>query len=176
MRADSYQVCLVTVDGTDFRINEPNPFNPSYCSHKFKHAALRYEVAVCLKTGWIVWINGPFPAGEWTDLRIARLALNDMLLAGEYYIADGIYRNDHADTPRGTWLFEDRQKATARARHENINWRFKVFKCLREQWRHDREKHGNVMYAVANIVQLGIMRGGLIFQIAYDERDFVDEE
>jgi hypothetical protein len=33
----------VTVDGTDFRINEP--------SHKFKGPGLRYEVAISIKGG-----------------------------------------------------------------------------------------------------------------------------
>ena len=69
--ADPNQRCKITVDGTDFRIQEPIPFNPKWYSHKFKGPGLRYEVAICIKTGCIVWVIGPFPAGEWPDRKIA---------------------------------------------------------------------------------------------------------
>ena len=69
--AEPNQQCKVTVDGTDFRIQEPIPFNPKWYSYKFKGPGLRYEVAICIKTGWIVWVNGPFPAGEWPNRKIA---------------------------------------------------------------------------------------------------------
>jgi hypothetical protein len=50
----------MTVDGTDFWVYEPTPFDTQWYSHKINGPALRYEVAVCIKkTGWIVWIN-PF--------------------------------------------------------------------------------------------------------------------
>lgn len=45
---DNGSICKVTVDGTDFLINEPTPFNKKWCSHKFKHAALRYEIGIFL--------------------------------------------------------------------------------------------------------------------------------
>ena len=48
------QVCFISLDGTDFRILEPSPFDPKWYSHKFKGAGVRYEVGICLKTGWIV--------------------------------------------------------------------------------------------------------------------------
>jgi hypothetical protein len=39
----------VTVDGTDFRINEPTDFSTKWFSHKFKDPGLRYEVAISIK-------------------------------------------------------------------------------------------------------------------------------
>ena len=63
MDADANQVALQTIDGTDFKVWEPHPFNPDYFSHKYNHAGVRYEIGICIKTGWIVWINGPFPCG-----------------------------------------------------------------------------------------------------------------
>lgn len=41
----------VTVDGTDFRINEPTDFSTKWFSHKFKGPGLRYEVAISIKGG-----------------------------------------------------------------------------------------------------------------------------
>jgi len=62
-------------------------FNKDYFSHKFHHAGVRYEIGICIATGWIVWINGPFPCGAWPDLRIARSSLHDALFNDEMYIA-----------------------------------------------------------------------------------------
>ena len=165
------QVSLVTVDGTDFKVWEPSPFNPDYFSHKFHHAAVRYEIGICIKTGWIVWINGPFPCGAWPDLRIARDALHDSLDGGEMYVADGGYAdsNGFSYTPDGTHTFQQRTYQLGRARHEGINGCFKVYKCLTDEFRHDLTKHSAVFRSVANICQIGIAAGGLTFEIEYSE-------
>ena len=76
----------ITVDGTDFRIQEPVPFDTGWFSHKFKGPGVRYEVGIAIQTGWIVWVNGPFMCGNWPDLRIARDSLHAELEAGEGYI------------------------------------------------------------------------------------------
>ena len=55
--------CFTSMDGTDYPICEPWPFNPGMFSKKFNGPALKCEVGVCLKTGWIVWINDPFQGG-----------------------------------------------------------------------------------------------------------------
>jgi len=57
------ECCLVTIDGTDFEILEPTPFDKQWYSHKFKGPGLCYEITVCIKTGWIVAFSGPFEAG-----------------------------------------------------------------------------------------------------------------
>ena len=133
LNCDFGQVCLVTVDGTDFRILEPYPFNPKWYSHKFKGPGVRYEIAVCIKTGWIVWVNGPFPCGSFPDLEIAKLGLHYMLDDNEKYIADGGYRcafEDRSRTPTGSWRISDLAESAARARHECINRKLKEFNCL----------------------------------------------
>jgi hypothetical protein len=61
----------VTVDGTDFRINEPTDFSTKWFSHKFKGPGLRYEVAIS-KRGDIIHIQGPYPCGKWPDIKNAR--------------------------------------------------------------------------------------------------------
>ena len=47
-----------------------------------------YEIGVCIQTGWIVWKNGPFPCGSWSDLKIAREWLVHELLDDDKCVAD----------------------------------------------------------------------------------------
>ena len=54
---------IMSVDGTDFFIQEPRKFSSDWFSHKNISACVRYEVALDIPTGRIVWINGPFPPG-----------------------------------------------------------------------------------------------------------------
>ena len=60
--------CLVMVDGTDFWICELKPFAKDFYSHKFVKAGLHYEVGVCIQTGLIVWMKGPFVAGKYNNI------------------------------------------------------------------------------------------------------------
>jgi hypothetical protein len=161
----------VTVDGTDFRIQEPSPFNPKWYGHKFNGPGLRYEIAISIQRGDIVWVHGPFPCGAWPDLRIAREALIYALDPGEMYVADGGYfdGNNWSDTPNGLNDIEQQQKSLARARHETANARFKMWSVLQERYRHNKESHGDVFNAIANITQLSIQNGEPLFQINYNE-------
>ena len=71
----------------------PTPFNAKWWSHKFNGPGLRYEIALCIRTGEIVWANGGLPCGEWPDLRLARNAFIGRLQLGEKALADGGYRD-----------------------------------------------------------------------------------
>jgi hypothetical protein len=167
----------VTVDGTDFRIQEPTPFSKSWYSKKFHGAGLRYEVGICIQTGWIVWINGPFPCGAWSDIKIALEDIVHMFEGDERAVADKGYRGypQYFDCP---WRHLDNQiqidrKAIARARHECVNRRFKKWKILKNIFRHDRSKHFYVFHAVANIEQF-LIELYPMWQVDYYDR--VDNE
>ena len=56
--------------------------------HKFKNVGLHYKFASCIKTGWLVWIHGPFPCGEWPDISIFHHDLKNMLHKKECMEAD----------------------------------------------------------------------------------------
>jgi hypothetical protein len=170
---DNGSECLVSVDGTDYRIPEPIPFDPKWFSHKFNGPGLRYEVGLCIQTGDCVWINGPFPCGDWPDLRIARDSLIYHLDHGEMYLADGGYYdgNQWSVTPSGFHEFSDKQKSVVRARHETINKRFKQWGALKQVYRHPRETHGAVFRAIANITQLTLEAGEHLFGVEYDSND-----
>ena len=160
----------MTVDGTDFQIQEPTPFSPMWYSHKFNGPALRYEVAVCIQTGWIVWTGGPFPAGDFPDLEIYRLDLKTRLCEHERVEADEGYSGDlSVRTPSDydgkiEWR---RMKGKARARHEAVNGKFKEFGILSSVFRGNRHHHYYIFGAVACIVQSEIMAGRGTFMVEY---------
>ena len=166
---DNGSQCLVSVDGTDYAIMEPSPFSPRWFSHKMNGPGLRYEIAICIQTGEPVWTNGPFPCGSWSDIRIARSALVDAFDPGEYYLADGGYRDGKqwSVTPTGRHGFSDRQKSAVRARHESYNKRLKDWGALRSLYRHKLETHSLVFRAIVNIVQITIVNGEPLFQVEY---------
>jgi hypothetical protein len=169
-RRDRGKTCKVTVDGTDFQIQEPTPFSREWWSRKFNGPGLRYEVAICIQTGDIVWINGPFKPGPWTDLLIFRRNLKQRLAPGEMVEADNGYRGEpnHARTADGfVSQADDRAKWTARNRHETVNRRLKQWGCLKQVWRHNRRLHKTVFAAVVVITQLAFENGEPPFQVRY---------
>ncbi len=80
MQKDLSRTIFATVDGTDYKISEPRPFEPKWFGHKHEGARLRYEICICATRGWVVWTNGPFPCGFYSDLRIFRRDLKQVLL------------------------------------------------------------------------------------------------
>ena len=79
---------FISLDGTDFPINEPSPFLSKWCSHKFKGTGLRYKIGLSLRTSKIVWAFRGIPAGQYQDLDLAHMALIGRLKPGELVIAD----------------------------------------------------------------------------------------
>ena len=161
----------MTVDGTDYQIQEPYPWqnerHRKFYSHKFKGAGLRYEIGVCIKTGHIVWYHGPFPCGAFPDIKIFRLKLKTHLHLGERVIADQGYKGDYAVCTKLDAKNEDHKKSmsVARARHETVNGRLKQWQCLRQVWRHDRSKHEYVFQAVCTLTQIEFENGHPPFQV-----------
>ena len=150
-------VTCISVDGTDFRIEEPTPFSPKWFSHKFRSAAVRYEIGISLGTGHFVWVNGPFTAGSHSDQRIFNSNLRYMLLPNEKVLADQGYRGPEIVHDN---LSNDRSGDLAgryRAAHERLNGRIKVFGCLQNRFRHAITKHNLCMFAVVNIVQIELL-------------------
>lgn len=77
----------MSVDGTECPIQELNPFSPIWYSHKLNDAGLRYEIGISLGTGNIVWANGPYRCGDYTDLMVFRDRLKSNLDIGEQVLA-----------------------------------------------------------------------------------------
>jgi len=160
--------CWISVDGTDFRVYEKRPRDPHLLSHKYNGAGLRYEIAVCIRTGLIVWVNGPFKCGEFPDLKIYKEGgLVDQLLPGELVLADGIYRHPTINKKHNEFdhPFVVRWKNTVLARQEHVNRRFKTFKVLSKTFRSHHDKHGIVFRASASIVQVQLKTDEPLFPI-----------
>ena len=170
---------LMSVDGTDFRIQQFRPFSKVWHSHKWKGPGLRYEIGVCIRTGSIVWIHGPFPCGQWPDIKIFRHALADYLEEGERVETDRGYRGQtrHCKIPNGAEKREIRQmRKRVGQRHETVNKRFKQFKCLKETWRHDLDFHSAATRACVIITQLAFENGEPVFDVEYDDLLYEDVE
>ena len=147
----------------------------TFASQKLKgKSALRYEIAVTILTGEIAWINGPFQAGEYSDLRIFREGgLQHAIDLGERVEADDGYRGDPT-TFRVPYEVLSRQneeadnmQKTVQGRHETINARLKKFAILRERYRHDITQHGYVFRAVAVLVQISVKNGDPLYDVDY---------
>ena len=151
--------CFLSLDGTDFLINEPHPFSKKWFSHKFKAAGLRYEIGLCIRSSDIVWINGPFPAGDYPDLKISRNGILEWIEPLERIVADDGYA--------GCWkIIHPQQGRTDNtvlrrilARHENINLKIKKFKVMSERYAGDLAFHSVIAHAVFNVLQISIDLG-----------------
>lgn len=159
---------MVSVDGTDFRIEAAGK---RWYSHKFKKPGVRYEVAVAIKTGDIVWLKGPLPVGEWPDISIFRAALVHYLDKDERVEADDGYIGEApANTKTPNMFTREKDKlsmqARVRNRQETVNKRFKQWGCLSQRFRHGVVKHSACFRAVAILTQLSFEFGEPLFSVA----------
>ena len=100
MNANNPSTHYVSSDCTDFQINEPKPFTPKWFSHKFKGAGVRYLIGVCLRTGWIVYVDGGYMAGT-SERTITRIGICRLLKREERIIADkGVSGVENVTTPK----------------------------------------------------------------------------
>jgi len=157
----------VSLDGSDFSINEQRPFNPKWYSHKLNGPGVRYEVGLCLRTGDIVWVNGGVPCGEFPDLRLARDRYLKMIEEGERTVADDGYKDYRFIYPHLYPEFRACLKSIM-ARHETVNNRMKHWGCLNQCFRHRVKLHPLCFRAVANLTQLMIMLGEELFPVPVD--------
>lgn len=181
------KTCKVSVDGVDCRIWEPaqplhirqwlrqnghrmHPYDPRYKSHKFAKAGLRYEIGICIRTGDIVWVNGPYPCGAWPDIKIFRHKLKHKLAPGEQVEADNGYRGEPMTVRQKKEYVSrvDRKaKATALNRHECENALVKKWGCLNQNFRHHIKNHGMCFAACATLTQMSIENGFGVWQVRY---------
>ncbi len=65
--------CLMSINGTDFRTPQTGKGTSGnwFASHKYAgKSALRYKIGVGILGGDLVLIQGPYPAGEFTNIKI----------------------------------------------------------------------------------------------------------
>lgn len=154
------------MDGVDFQIEEPKPFDRKWFSHKFKAAALRYEIGLNIRTGHIIWKFGGYPAGSYPDLKLARELYIPSLPPGEKTIADRGYNDTNFFvTPRNE---DDYALKIILSRHETVNKRIRQYRVLKNVFRHSLDKHVLCFDAVVNITQLIIKFEQPLFDVLQD--------
>ena len=180
--------CYVSIDCVDCPIEEPHPFDTVWSkrwfSPKFKGPGLRYEIAISILEGDIVWVNGPFPPGLYNDVQIfEEQGLQSMLEKNERVECDGIYIGCDPVYCKSNYGITHAQagkeiRNRVRARHETGNRRLKIFNYIRDRRsRHGILKHGTMFKACARIVQISIEEGDKLFEITnYSDAEFLKED
>ena len=169
-------ILAITVDGTHCWINEPQhaewSLNSKYYSHKYGKAGVNYELGISLSQNRLVWMNGPFPAGESDSRVFKRHGLKHHLQSkGKRGIADGGYPGYARllSTPNNQDKPEVRRfKRRALKRHETFNGMTKVFECLQGRFRHGVDRFATCFEAVAVICQYMIENGEPLYDIVVD--------
>eukprot|EP00531_Pseudo-nitzschia_arenysensis_P002864 CAMPEP_0116130474 /NCGR_PEP_ID=MMETSP0329-20121206/8500_1 /TAXON_ID=697910 /ORGANISM="Pseudo-nitzschia arenysensis, Strain B593" /LENGTH=298 /DNA_ID=CAMNT_0003624857 /DNA_START=225 /DNA_END=1121 /DNA_ORIENTATION=- len=166
---------ILSVDGVHCRIHEPRTQPSSgWYSKKFNKAGLTYELGVAIYHNKIVWINGPFPAGQ-NDIKVFRKpgGLMSKIPDDCRAIGDEGYRGEPTKvSTRNTFNsvelkeFENR----VRARHETVNSRLKAFGVLNQVFRSKgrgrmMEKHKSAFEACCVIVQYELDNGSKLFKV-----------
>ena len=153
----------------------------TFYSFKFKKSGLRYEIYLCIKTGEIVWINGPYECGIWNNLQIFRNSLMSHLEPGERVEADDGYIGEHPQhikCPRG--FANDPEciymQQRIRNRQETVNKRFKNWGILKQVFRGNIPDHGDAVHAVGVITQISIMGGEKLFSCGYRNPPYITED
>jgi hypothetical protein len=95
---------MLSVDSTNFWL--AMGYSKPFWSCKFQKSGARYEVGLCIKTGDICWLNGPYEAGICNDGMIFKDTLVSMLEYGERCETDGGYWGTapkFVKCPKGVW-------------------------------------------------------------------------
>ncbi len=117
--------------------------------HKFAgKSALWYELGVSILGEDLVWIHGPYPAGEYHTVNIFNKVLHHFLKPSEQVEADEGYAGhpDKVKRPANPCNPPENlaMQGRVRSRHETLNGRLKNWGILRQMHCHDILHHGNV--------------------------------
>lgn len=164
----------MSIDGTDCKTWEPKHPTLSQdrrqMSSKFKHAGLKYLIAVAIHENKCVFIDGPHRGGK-HDITIFRERLKQMIPEGKFVTADRGFQSSRPD--EGMLAIPNNQdssvlksyKSRAQLRHETFNGRIKKFKILDDTFRHGKVKHKWAFIAVCVIAQYHLENGNPLYDV-----------
>jgi DDE superfamily endonuclease len=155
-----------SVDGTHAPTNEPRDpnvrRNPKNFSYKHNVAGLTYQIVLSLWTQEIWYADTGNPAST-HDMTAIRKEFVAMVPDGCRVVADSAYGGKTEEEKRifsveNNLDCEEMKelKARAKSRHESINSRLKVYKCMRTKGRHGVEKHKKCFSACLVLLQYAI--------------------
>jgi hypothetical protein len=174
--------CFMSADCVDCPCFESWPWTKRMYYKKMNGPGIKYEIGVCIKTGHIIWVNGPFVA-SYSESTIFKQGLGNHIYEGEKVEVDsGPKGDDRLVQPHvGKDSKERKQKSVVRGRQEGVNGRMKVYSVLTTHFHHMKDgrenmmkAHGLCFNAVAVITQLKICSGEPIFkdEVEYDVNYF----
>ena len=100
LKGDKGNDCLLSVNWLDFQIFWQKAAPAVFHSHKFLGPGLRYEIALAILMGDIVWVMGPFPCGDWPNIEIFHFALKHKLGENEHVEANDGYVGKDPSNPK----------------------------------------------------------------------------
>ena len=166
----------MSINGTNFWIPQTGEAKTgsAFASHKYSFkSALHYEIGVSIIGGDLVWIQGSYPAGLFTDIVIFNKVLCHFLEPSEQVEADNIYVGaaDKIKCPDNPCNPEENKGTQSRARycHKTINGHFKTWGIRKNTYRHDLRRHGKVIWMIAVTTQLDISKGSPLFSVEYED-------
>ena len=150
--SDDFTIFIVLIDGVDFRVwekpTERYNIDKGLSSHKSKHGALRYLIALFIWDSSCVFVHGPVKPGEVPDIEHWRIALKQRMQQhpGKMAIGDRGYITSEPDesgiiatpNPRDPTQLKE-YKVRVRQRHESFYSRLTNFKILQDTFRFPRE-------------------------------------
>ena len=154
------------LDGTECPVRRPiyNSVQQQFYSGKKKKHTIKYEIAVQIDTGKIVWVAGGV-SGNVHDLTLTRTCgILNHLLPGEHIMADLGYIGElqiitPIKMPRNEQeIAWNSHISSIRILVENSLCRIKNFNCLTIPWRHERDLHPMVFTIICNLVNLEMIQ------------------
>jgi hypothetical protein len=141
-------------------------------SHKFKHGALKYEIAVSNYHSQVCWIGGPHRGGKHDLTMFREGGLKQKFADGKLCNVDRGYHSGRADEKmlclpnlRDSKALNN-FKSRSRLRGETFNGRLKTYEILNQTFRGgNQEKHRLAFEAVVVIWQYRMDNGEPLFEV-----------
>ncbi|EFA85304.1 DNA mismatch repair protein [Heterostelium album PN500] len=140
--------------------------NDKYWNEDKKHFGFKYEVTCSIHNGEIIWWSGPYP-GSKADIDIARseegILSSEILQNKERFIGDKSYQGERESfkamikRPRGGSLTPLEKEFNAFLSSkiiiiENVNKRFKDFKCFSTPWKSNQTYHLQAFHLISLVI------------------------
>ena len=126
----------------------------AFGSHKYAgKSALRYELGIDILVGNLVWIQGQYSAGKYTDIKIFNKVLRNFLEPGERVEADKGYRG-HPDKSESGGESDDAGEGEGTS--QDAKRLAEELGILSQVFRHHITMHGDVYRACAVVSQLTV--------------------
>lgn len=136
------KICNCTVDGTNFKIQEPAPLSTKLYYLVFCGTGVCNKVGIPICSGRSIWAHGPFLCGRWPDINIFNKNHEVFECKWVSSCTQWIkkYKLGHS------WNFKVWRKECIRSHHEpheTCNTRFKRFTSLRLDFQHNVQLNGS---------------------------------